>query len=114
MNERPYKLFLEDILEAISKIEEFVKGMDLEQFKKDDKTASAVLRKLEIIREAAKNIPPKVKEKHFDIPWKRMAGLRNIVIHGYFGVDTEIIWKIITENLPELKPRIEKILEETD
>jgi uncharacterized protein with HEPN domain len=113
MNKRPHSLFLEDIIEAIEKIEEFTKNMDLEKFSNDDKTTSAVLRKLEIIGEATKNIPSGVKEKHPEIPWKRMAGLRDIVIHEYFGVEVGIVWKIITENLPEVKPMLKKILEES-
>jgi uncharacterized protein with HEPN domain len=71
----------------------------------------AVIRNLEIIGEASKYIPDGVREDNPEIPWKRMVGLRNIVIHGYFGVDTEIIWRIITANLPDVKPFIEMMKE---
>ena len=70
----------------------------------------AVIRNLEIIGEAAKNIPGEVREKHPEIFWKRMIGLRNITIHEYFGVDLNIIWEIISKNLPETKPKIEAML----
>ena len=72
----------------------------------------AVIRNLEIIGEAIKNIPDDVKEKYPSVPWKRMVGLRNIITHAYFGIDLENIWKIITQNISEVKPDIIKILDE--
>jgi uncharacterized protein with HEPN domain len=73
--------------------------------------ADAVIRNLEIIGEASKNVSTEVKDISKDIPWKKMVGLRNMVIHEYFGVDLSIIWSIITKNLPETKPKIENLLE---
>ena len=72
----------------------------------------AVIRNLEIIGEAIKNIPDEVKDEYQTVPWKRMVGLRNIITHAYFGIDLENIWKIITQNIPEVKPEIKKILDE--
>ncbi len=113
MKARSHALFLEDMLDAMAKIEDFINGMDYSSFANDDKTLSAVIRKFEIIGEAAKNIPASVKEKHPEIPWKSMSGLRDVIIHDYFGIDAEIIWNIASRNLPELRPMIKKILEQS-
>ena len=108
---RDYRLFIKDIVDAIESIEKFVVGMDFEEFKNDDKTVSAVVRKLEIIGEATKNIPDEIKEKYPKLPWKEMAKIRDKLIHGYFSVDFEIIWKVVREELPLLKPEIEEVLQ---
>ena len=113
MRDRPYKLFLEDIIESIRKIQGYTKGLSFEDFKNDSKTVDAVLRNLEIIGEASRSIPPETRSKYPDIPWGRMVGLRNIVSHGYFGIDLLIIWQIVATNLPEVEPRIMKIIETT-
>ncbi len=110
MKDRPYLLFLEDIVSSIQKIEDYIGGMSFEGFLGDNRTVDAVLRNLEIIGEASKNISPEIREGHPDIPWGRMTGLRNIVSHEYFGIDLSIIWRIITVNLPQTKPLIEKML----
>ncbi len=104
-----YKMFIEDIITAINKIQTYIKNMDYETFSKNDMVLDAVLRNLEIIGEASKNIPERIRTKYSEIPWKKMIGLRNVVIHEYFGIDTTIIWKIITENLPTTKPLIIKL-----
>lgn len=106
---RLYKLFINDIIDAITKIESYTKDLDYDAFSKGSIIQDAVIRNLEIIGEASRNIPNYVKEKYPNIPWKRMVGLRNIVIHGYFGVDLDNIWKIIKENIPSVKPDIMKI-----
>lgn len=90
---RNYRIFLEDILAAMEAIERFVENMSLEEFRQDDKTASAVIRKFEIIGEAAKHIPPHLRRAYPDIPWKEMAGLRDRLIHGYFGIDYALFFK---------------------
>ncbi len=113
MRGRSYPLYFGDITTAITKIERYISDLDFDSFTQNDMAIDAVLRNLEIIGEAAKNIPAGIKERYPTIPWKRMVGLRNIVIHGYFGVDLDNIWKIITENIPEVKPMIVKILDET-
>jgi uncharacterized protein with HEPN domain len=108
---RDYKLYLKDILAALESIEGFVEGMDFESFKKDDKTSSAVVRKFEIIGEAAKNIPGRVKDEYKSVPWKEMAGMRDRLIHLYFGVDYELVWKTIKNRLPALKAPLMEVFE---
>jgi uncharacterized protein with HEPN domain len=107
---RDHKLYLKDILAAIDSIEEFVKEMDLDAFQADDKTVSAVTRKLEILGEAVKGIPEEVRQTHPDLPWKEMAGMRDKLIHFYFGVDHNLIWKTIKDRLPKVKFEIQKML----
>jgi uncharacterized protein with HEPN domain len=109
---RDYKIYLQDILISIVKIEEFVDDMDYIRFINDDKTVSAVIMKLEIIGETVKNIPREVRTKHKDIPWKDMAGIRDKLIHGYFSIDYRIIWNVIKDRLPDLKSKIKKVYEE--
>jgi uncharacterized protein with HEPN domain len=93
-------------------IETFVEGMDFEEFKKDDKTSSAVIRKFEIIEKPTKQIPEEIRQKYPQVPWKEMAGMRDRLIHSYFGIDYKLVWKTIKERIPQVKPLIRKILEE--
>lgn len=109
MSTRTPVIFLEDILEAITKIERYTKGITWEAFEQDELIIDAVLRNIEVIGEATANIPQSVRVKYDEIPWKRMVGLRNIIIHAYFHVDLMIIWQIIRVNLPEVYPLIEQI-----
>ncbi len=109
---RNYNLFIEDILDSIETIEHFVENMSFEDFVQDDKTSSAVIRKLEIMGEAAKNIPKDVRQKYKEVPWSDMAKIRDKIIHTYFGINYQIIWKVIKERLPEIKPIISKGLKE--
>ena len=106
---RDTEFFVEDIKEAIRDIEDFSKGLTCEKFSKDRLRQSAIIRQLEIIGEAVKNIPNSFKEKYQDIPWKEIAGFRDILSHAYFGVNLERIWNIIEKDLPYLKREIEKI-----
>ena len=110
---RSYKLFVEDIRDAMGKIERYIKELDYNEFIEDEMVIDAVIRNLEVIGEASTNIPERIRKKYLAIPWKRMIGLRNIMIHGYFGVDLRIIWEIITRNLPETRPFIEEMLKES-
>ncbi len=87
---------------------------DLLNFVGDDKTSSAVVRKLEIIGEATKNIPSEIRNKHKELPWSDMARMRDKIIHSYFVVDYEVVWKTIKERLPEIKPIIGAILKELE
>jgi uncharacterized protein with HEPN domain len=107
---REYKLYLIDIKEAIEKIEEYIKGISHTDFLESNKTIDAVVRNLEIIGEAARHIPVKIRQQYKGINWKDIVGMRNIVIHEYFGVDLDIVWKTIKERIPELKEKIKKIL----
>lgn len=114
MKKRIHKIFVEDILEATDKIDRYIKGLTYEAFAKNEMVVDAVIRNLEIIGEASRNIPENVKGNYPHIPWKRMIGLRNIAIHEYFGVDLDIVWEIITKNLPETKPKIAVMLKGFD
>ena len=107
---RNYKLFLEDIINSIINIEEFIKGSSFESFSKDKKTQSAVIRELEIIGEASKNMPRDVRDTFHEVPWSDMSRMRDKLIHGYFIVNLEILWKTVKERIPEIKPKIEKLL----
>lgn len=110
-NKKNYKIFVNDIWDSINKIEEFVLGISYEDFLKDDKTISAVVRKLEIIGEATKNIPASIRQKYSNLNWKGMAGMRDKLIHDYSGVDTEILWKVVKKDVVDIKPKIKEILE---
>ncbi len=103
--------FIKDITDSIHDAETFVKGFDFDRFCEDRKTVYAVIRVVEIIGEAVKNIHDTTKKDNPDIPWKQLAGMRDKLIHGYFGVDMIILWKAATEELPQLKSLFLKILE---
>jgi len=106
--------YVQDILEAIIEVKDFTAGMGLGDFVNDKKTINAVVRSLEIIGEAAKKIPGDMREKYPDIPWKGMAGMRDKLIHEYFGVDLDIVWEVINVELPPIKPLIQQVLEDVD
>jgi len=99
--------YLDDVLTAIKDVEEFTRGMNYDTFAEDKKTINAVIRSLEILGEAAKRIPTSFRQKHPDIPWSKMAGMRDVLIHDYMGVDVRTVWKVAQERLPELKPLFE-------
>lgn len=111
MSKRTTKLFFEDILTAINDIENFTQGMTFDIFENDKKTIQAVVRSLEIIGEAANHIPKNIKDKYLDIPWRDMITMRNKVLHEYFGVDEEVLWQTINEDLLPLKEKIKKLYE---
>ncbi len=106
-------LFLKDILGSINNIESFSKGLDKSGLKNSQLKQSAIVRQLEIIGEAVKNIPSSFREKHPAVPWKDIAGTRDVIIHGYFEVDLDAIWRTIKEDIPELKSQISFILGDT-
>jgi len=109
---RDYKLYLEDILEATRKIDNYTRGLSLQQFNQDEMRTDAVLRNLEIIGEATKNLPPELREKYPAVDWRRVAGLRDIVSHAYFNVDRNIIWDIVQNKVPDLRQYVSSILEQ--
>ncbi len=107
---REYKDYLVDIIDAIDKAESFVKGMTAETFEKDAKTIFAVVRAFEIMGEAVKRIPSSVRNKYKNVPWKEMAGMRDKLIHEYFGVKPRVVWKTIKQDLPIIKPYLKEML----
>ena len=109
---RTYKDYILDILISIREIEDFIADMNFEEFVKDRKTVNAVIRSLEVMGEAVKKIPPEIRDRHPEIPWKYIAAMRDKLIHEYHGVDLEIVWEVIEKEIPSLKPKFEKILEE--
>jgi len=102
--------FLSDIKEAVKRIKEYIKEMTLDKFLKDKKTQDAVVRNLQIIGEAVKNITADFKKKHTDIEWKKIAGLRDKITHYYFGVNWDIVWDVAKNKLPKLLGKIKDIL----
>nr|WP_321400354.1 DUF86 domain-containing protein [uncultured Desulfobacter sp.] len=106
---RSWEFRIDDINDALSRIFQYVEGLAYTDWLKDQKTIDAVIRNLEIIGEAASKVPQEIQEKYFDIPWYQMKGMRNILIHEYFGVDNEMLWKTIQNDLPKLKTSLQNI-----
>jgi len=110
MSKRSVLLFVQDMLEAIGKVERYTAGLTYEQFEANDMVMDAVVRNLEIIGEAARHIPEDLRSRYTGVDWRRVVGFRNIVIHEYFDVDIEIIWTIVKEQLPILKQVLQSML----
>jgi uncharacterized protein with HEPN domain len=111
---RSVKLYIKDILEYMERAEGHIKGLNFEQFLKDDKTCDAIIRCIEVIGEATKNIPDKIRNKYPSIPWRDIAGMRDKIIHGYFTVDFETVWLVVREEIPRLKLMIMKVSEDLE
>ncbi len=109
--ERKYIDFLQDIADNLEKAESFVEGMDFDDFLEDEKTRYSVICALEIVGEAVKKVPTAIRQRNPQVPWKDMAGMRDRLIHGYFGVDNEIVWKTVKEFAPEIRSEIEAVLD---
>jgi len=101
--------YLQDIVTSIDEASDFTENMSLEKFLQDRKTSKAVVRCLEELGEAAKQVPENVRALAPNVPWKRMAGMRDKLIHQYFGVDLVIVWTVVKEELPPVRPQIEKL-----
>ncbi len=112
MFERSYHLYLIDILESGNAILEYTKDMSFETFRNDRKTYSAVIREFEIIGEAVDKLPDDVKQKYRDVEWQDIKDFRNLLTHEYFGVDLEILWKVIQDDLPGLMKIVNEIMQE--
>jgi uncharacterized protein with HEPN domain len=104
---RDYRVYLSDILQAFHDASQFLEGISYEEFIADRKTISAVVRELEIVGEATKQLPISIRKKYPDIPWSDMAGMRDKLIHFYFGVDMEIVWETVKVRIPKLEGLIE-------
>ena len=110
---RDSKVYLEDILEAIRKIREFTSGMSLAALSKDAKTLDAVIRNLEVIGEAVKRLPEPIRSQRADVEWKKIAGLRDILIHEYFGINVEVVWDVVQHKLSGLGEATKHLLGST-
>lgn len=111
MPHRDWRLRIEDILESIEKIQRYTKGMSFEDFVTNELVFDAVVRNISIIGEASNYIPASIQEQYPDVPWGEMRGIRNVLVHEYFGVSDTILWHTINYNLPPLIPMLKAILE---
>ncbi len=114
MSERTNRDFLLDILEAIRRIRLYTEDITYPAFLDDTKTQDAVIRNIEIIGEATKKLSPEIRNRYSHVPWKEMAGVRDRLIHAYFGVNLDIVWHIVSVELPEVAAQIARILDEND
>ncbi len=112
MPKRDAVLLLGDILESIRRIGEYTRGMDFQGLRKNQMVVDAVIRNCEIIGEASRNVPKEIQQEYTDIPWSRIIGFRNVAVHKYFEVDLELLWVIISEQIPTVEPLIKKALTE--
>ncbi len=112
MHKRNFLMFLDDISKSISKIQRYIHGKTYSEFVKDDILSDAVIRNLEIMGEAVKHLPASFKKRYPFVEWKKIAGLRDILIHEYFGIDYQLLWDIVKNKVPVLASQIEKVLQD--
>ena len=112
MSKRNVRLYIEDVRDAVEKIEKYAEGLNFDTFVKDEKTVDAVVKNFSVIGEAVKKFPQEIKIKYPQIPWTEISGTRNKMIHAYFAIDEDILWKTIKEDLPTFKKQIVEILKE--
>ena len=110
MAKRAVILFVQDILESIEQLERYTQGITLAEFQLNLEKQDAVIRRIEIIGEATKNLPDELRARYPQIPWKYMAGMRDVVAHDYFGLDLARVWNVATEDVPSLKPTIQQVI----
>lgn len=104
------QIFLKHILESIEWIERDVKGMSKNDFLNNVPIQDAVVRRIEIIGEAIRNLPPEIKKENYDVPWQDIMDMRNKIIHEYFGIDLELVWGVVKKDTPELKNQVKKLI----
>jgi uncharacterized protein with HEPN domain len=109
---RDSRVYLEDILDAIGAIRDYTLDLSCDQFQKDRKTVDAVLRNLEVIGEAVKQLPADIREASQEIEWQKIAGFRDVLIHGYFGVDLDIVWDVLQHKLPTLEGQVKALIDQ--
>jgi len=107
---RDYRLYLDDIHASTTKILQYTQDVNFDSFTNDAKTFDAVVLNLQIIGEAVKNIPDSVKAKYPQVDWRRIAGLRDVIAHGYFGLNEDLLWDIVQNRVPQLAEQIQEIL----
>lgn len=106
---RSDRIFFTDIIESMELIQNYINDVSEFDFENDSEKQDAVIRRFEIIGEAAKNISEKSKELYKDIPWREMAGMRDVIIHQYFGINMKMIWEVIMKDIPRIKSKLKKI-----
>jgi uncharacterized protein with HEPN domain len=107
---REIRLYLDDIVECCDKIGRFTLGLTFEQFRSSEMVVDAVTRNLEIIGEASKSVPDEMRSKYPDVPWRKMTGLRDVVVHGYFRIDVQLLWDIVQREVPIVRQKIGAIV----
>jgi uncharacterized protein with HEPN domain len=110
---RDFRLFMEDIVACCDKIGRYTVGLAFDQFRSDEKVVDAVARNLELIGEATKRLPDDLRRRYQDVPWRKMAGLRDVIVHGYFGVDVQLLWDIVQKDVPAARLKVAAILATT-
>ena len=111
---RTYLDYVQDMLAYARQAQEFLRGMDLEQFRQDLQMVMAVTRALEVVGEAARQLPAALRQRYPEIPWSKVIGMRNILIHGYFGVNEEVLWRTVQEDLPPLHEALARMLQDLE